>query len=840
MDEPVQIYCANYQGLANKMFEDSDFCDVTLVSADNQHVPAHKAVLSSSSSFLRGILFESLQQNTFLYMGMISFEVLKALVRYIYLGHCSIEKNKERDLYALAKQLEIDFPPEPSFPIFKSTEPETNDIIEPYYFQPTQQATIDTAAIKVELQGEESTASKQIISDSQESDIKGSEISEKENNDKEIPNTEIKQMLAIQVSQSQEDLEEELLKKKPAQSDIANVASIDPLICLAELAAPIITSDLDTKDSILHVNTSPEVDQTESVESSQVIKEDDICRKVEYPKIRKIEPSSDSKYHCDECETGPFMRWESLKRHKLSLHEGFMFDCNLCDRQFTRRDDLTKHQQFIHKGISFDCEICGHSFQDKTHLLIHKSEIKCDVCDKVLCNQLVLQKHKRDAHDPQYRDGAYSCTKCRYESKKKFHLKLHIQSVHEGQGPRHFCNLCPYESHDKFEIKEHKQVEHDGINFKCEKCEYESNKSVNLRNHIKREHEGITHDCPECKYKGKSKDFLKKHISGVHNKTKIKCKICDHEVFYYSSLLRHVRQEHEGVRYKCSIIKCDFSTKFKETLKTHEDRHKRDPDYKHTGRIGFKKAKYSKVIANCPHCEKSFKLNRSLKRHLRKKHDIYEKPIQKKVKCQRQNCCVNAFDKEQNTETKKDILKENIEQIKSEEPSRANKMKQEWENNKLVNDEILTMIESANMASEGYCCKVCGEKHKQWNKIKSHIYTFHITERSFIQVDETTKPSKPAKVKTQLKTEVKNYAIQPVAEGLEEVEAAIECHLARAEEGGWKCVSCDYRSMKKMNVKGHVEAKHIVSAGFQCVNCPKICSTRKALVMHRSRSYLCK
>ena len=98
----------NGQILASMLFTDSDFSDVTLVSADNPHVSAHRAVLSATSSFLRSVLFESCQQNTFLYMGMIDFKVLQSLVEFIYLGHCSIDSDKEGQLKSLALQLGVD------------------------------------------------------------------------------------------------------------------------------------------------------------------------------------------------------------------------------------------------------------------------------------------------------------------------------------------------------------------------------------------------------------------------------------------------------------------------------------------------------------------------------------------------------------------------------------------------------------------------------------------------------------------------------------------------------------------------------------------------------------
>ena len=51
-----------------RLTSDFDFSDVTLVCADNQHLPAHRAVLCATSSFLRKLLYDSQQQRTFLYL----------------------------------------------------------------------------------------------------------------------------------------------------------------------------------------------------------------------------------------------------------------------------------------------------------------------------------------------------------------------------------------------------------------------------------------------------------------------------------------------------------------------------------------------------------------------------------------------------------------------------------------------------------------------------------------------------------------------------------------------------------------------------------------------------
>ena len=50
----------------------------------------------------------------------------------------------------------------------------------------------------------------------------------------------------------------------------------------------------------------------------------------------------------------------------------------------------------------------------------------------------------------------------------------------------------------------------------------------------------------------------------------------------------------------------------------------------------------------------------------------------------------------------------------------------------------------------------------------------------------------------------------------------------------WFCTDCDYKSNKVTNVKGHIESKHIVHAGYSCDFCGKICPTQEAMRKHKS------
>ena len=51
---------------------DQAFTDVTLATLDNQHVSAHKIILSSGSTFFKNILVRNLHQNPLIYLKDIS------------------------------------------------------------------------------------------------------------------------------------------------------------------------------------------------------------------------------------------------------------------------------------------------------------------------------------------------------------------------------------------------------------------------------------------------------------------------------------------------------------------------------------------------------------------------------------------------------------------------------------------------------------------------------------------------------------------------------------------------------------------------------------------------
>ena len=74
-----------------------------------------------------------------------------------------------------------------------------------------------------------------------------------------------------------------------------------------------------------------------------------------------------------------------------------------------------------------------------------------------------------------------------------------------------------------------------------------------------------------------------------------------------------------------------------------------------------------------------------------------------------------------------------------------------------------------------------------------------------------------------------------MCESLSEIELEIERQLSKSEVG-WYCTTCNYVNNSKATVKQHIETNHVISAGFECQICGKICPNRHALKMHKLRN----
>ena len=54
--------------------------------------------------------------------------------------------------------------------------------------------------------------------------------------------------------------------------------------------------------------------------------------------------------------------------------------------------------------------------------------------------------------------------------------------------------------------------------------------------------------------------------------------------------------------------------------------------------------------------------------------------------------------------------------------------------------------------------------------------------------------------------------------------------------GRWACADCDFSSQHQTNLRNHIEVHHVATQGYFCPVCSKICKTKNALSIHKSRN----
>ena len=69
------------------------------------------------------------------------------------------------------------------------------------------------------------------------------------------------------------------------------------------------------------------------------------------------------------------------------------------------------------------------------------------------------------------------------------------------------------------------------------------------------------------------------------------------------------------------------------------------------------------------------------------------------------------------------------------------------------------------------------------------------------------------------------------------LDAEISSLMTRLDSGIFQCLECDYQSKHRQSLQYHIESKHVNSPGHICQICHKVCPTKNALCLHRSRNH---
>ncbi|XP_069482321.1 zinc finger protein 182-like isoform X3 [Ambystoma mexicanum] len=273
------------------------------------------------------------------------------------------------------------------------------------------------------------------------------------------------------------------------------------------------------------------------------------------------------------------------------------FNCNRCDKKFTKKGQLTIHQK-KHTGVHlYPCTECGKGFSQKAfmtrHLRTHTGEkpFQCTDCKKCFRYKASLVMHQRNHTG----ETPYQCTECSKSFSRKRYLIIHEKS-HKGELP-YKCAVCEKTFNVKGNLIIHERIHTGERPFQCTMCEKRFGHKNCLIIH-ERTHTGETpFQCTKCEKRFSYKSSLITHERTHTGERPYQCTICNKKFTFKGYLKIHTRTHTGEKPYQCP--KCEKNFSFKSSLVEHERTH--------SGERSFQ----------CSECTKTFAFHGHLEMHMR-------------------------------------------------------------------------------------------------------------------------------------------------------------------------------------------------------------------------------
>lgn len=88
------------------MRDEEDLIDITF-ACEGKKIGAHKLVLFSCSPYFKDLLKDNKSQHPIFFFHDISYDILKAILEYMYLGEVHITNDNLKDFIRVAEALQI-------------------------------------------------------------------------------------------------------------------------------------------------------------------------------------------------------------------------------------------------------------------------------------------------------------------------------------------------------------------------------------------------------------------------------------------------------------------------------------------------------------------------------------------------------------------------------------------------------------------------------------------------------------------------------------------------------------------------------------------------------------
>uniref|UniRef100_A0A336LX59 CSON004479 protein n=1 Tax=Culicoides sonorensis TaxID=179676 RepID=A0A336LX59_CULSO len=303
--------------------------------------------------------------------------------------------------------------------------------------------------------------------------------------------------------------------------------------------------------------------------------------------LKKYQRNDEGLYECpkDNCP-GLFKNIGHLEMHLENKHpdtDQQSFPCETCGMDFAELLLYKRHFMKMHAPRPYMCDICGNSYPYleslRVHIVTHiegrkkdKVECACTVCGKFFSSEAYMLRHRKEVHFPKdLISKPYECNICNTRWASQSKLRCHMKNHNTSKDYK--CEICGKAFNLKGSLTIHMQSVHNHDRpFFCDICGKTYKTKYNLRDHQ------ITHD---------------------ENRA-LKCSFCPATFKVPNSLHQHEKFVHsnEGP-VSCDV--CGKTCKNRSSLKSHLVLHRAQD-------------------IHCPHCDKVYKINDTLKRHIQRVH----------------------------------------------------------------------------------------------------------------------------------------------------------------------------------------------------------------------------
>ena len=274
-------------------------------------------------------------------------------------------------------------------------------------------------------------------------------------------------------------------------------------------------------------------------------------------KKRGITDRRNKEYECDVCEKR-FTRPGYLVIHQRTHTGEKPFECDVCQKRFSLKGHLTVHRR-IHTGEKpFQCDVCQKRFSRTGDLAVHQrthtgeKPFECDFCEKRFKRPGYLVIHQR-THTG---EKPFQCDVCKKRFTQASHLAAHNRT-HTGEKP-YECDVCQKRFSTLLYSRKHKKM-----HLLCRSCRTEIIQPHDVQEYFVEDEHTKQCTCNKCDEKFSDLKKLVKHIARQHgNDGTYKCRLCQ----------ELESTEPTGVGYICSV--CDVVFDFPKELEDHMTTHR--------------------------------------------------------------------------------------------------------------------------------------------------------------------------------------------------------------------------------------------------------------------------